>query len=70
MSSCKSNVDYIKMCIQLDALSMIVDYSERYINIAIFSYFGLEFKNDYIDILKQKLPNMCKILFNNNDFNL
>lgn len=70
MSSSKSNVDYIKMCIQLDALSMVVDYSESYINVAIFSYFGLDFKNDYIDILKQKLPTMSKILFNNNDFNL
>lgn len=68
-SSYKDNKDYAKKCIQSEVFyTLMITSSISYINICIFSFFGLEYKEEYQNTLKDKLPNIYNELFKDFDF--
>ena len=67
-SSYTSDAHYVKMCMQADALFMMGIHPIYFINIALFSYFGLEYKMEYRSKLKILLPNLDEALFQNDNF--
>jgi|GEM_PF-4523155 len=70
-SSSGNNIDYVKKCIQLEAISlMLEDCSVNYANVVLFSYFGLDFREKYKDILKQSSQYSCSTLFENDYYML
>lgn len=68
-SSYKDNKDYAKKCIQADVFyTLMMTPSISYINMCIFSFFGLDYIEEYKNTLKCKLPNIYNELFKNFDF--
>jgi len=54
-SSYTDNVDQVKKLIQADILPMMEVHPNHFINMSIFSYFGISFKTEYQEGLKKLL---------------
>jgi len=56
-SSHTSDIDYVRMCMQLDTILMMAEKPVHFVNMALFSYFGLNYRDRYIAKLKELSPN-------------